>query len=131
MPRPTTATTTCEVVVVGARCTGAATAMLLARAGHDVVLLERSAVPSDTTSTHSLVRAGVVQLSRWGLLETVLASGAPPIHTVDFYRYDGAPRGTRQVVKAKAGVDHMLAPRRYELDRILAEAAVAAGARLL
>jgi flavin-dependent dehydrogenase len=122
---------TTDVVVVGARCAGAATAMLLARAGHDVVVLERSALPSDTTSTHSLVRGGVVQLARWGLLETVLASGAPPIRTVDVYRYDGGARATRLHVKDKAGVDHMLAPRRHELDAILAEAAVAAGARVL
>ena len=123
--------TTADVVVVGARSAGAATAMLLARAGHDVLLLERAALPSDTTSTHSLVRGGVVQLARWGLLDTVVASGAPPIRTVDFYRYDGGARASRHVVKDKAGVDHMLAPRRYELDRILAEAAVVAGARLL
>jgi flavin-dependent dehydrogenase len=122
---------TADVVVVGARCAGAATAMLLARAGHDVVVLERAAMPSDTTSTHSLVRAGVVQLARWDLLDTVLASGAPPLSTVDFYRYDGATRASRHVVKTKSGVDFMLAPRRHELDRILGEAAVTAGARLL
>jgi len=128
-----------DVVIVGARCAGAATAMLLARAGHDVVLLERAALPSDTTSTHSLSRAGIVQLARWGLLETVVASGAPAIRTVDLYQYDGsdgasrraAPRVVRQVVEDRTGVDHMLAPRRHELDRILAEAAVAAGAHLL
>jgi 2-polyprenyl-6-methoxyphenol hydroxylase-like FAD-dependent oxidoreductase len=124
-------TITTDVVVVGARCAGAATAMLLARAGHDVVVLDRAALPSDTTSTHSLVRGGMVQLKRWGLLDTVVASGAPPIRTVDVYRYDGYPRATRLHVKEKAGIDHMLAPRRHELDRILVEAAVAAGARVL
>ena len=67
-----------QVVVVGARCAGAATAMLLARAGHDVVLLDRSAFPSDTVSTHGIARGGVVQLSRWGLLDEVHESGAPP-----------------------------------------------------
>jgi flavin-dependent dehydrogenase len=122
---------TSDVVVVGARCAGAATAMLLARAGHDVLLLERSGLPSDTTSTHSLVRGGMVQLARWGLLDAVVASGAPPIRTVDFYRYDGGrSRAARHAVKEKAGVDHLLAPRRHVLDRILAEAAVAAGASL-
>jgi 2-polyprenyl-6-methoxyphenol hydroxylase-like FAD-dependent oxidoreductase len=124
-------TLTTDVVVVGARCAGAATAMLLARAGHDVVVLDRAALPSDTTSTHSLVRGGMVQLARWGLLEAVHASGAPQIRTVDVYRYDGWPRATRLRVKDKSGVDHLLAPRRRVLDRILAEAAEAAGARIL
>jgi flavin-dependent dehydrogenase len=120
------------VIVVGARCAGAATALLLARAGHDVVLVDRTAFPSDTTSTHSLVRGGVVQLARWGLLDDVLASGAPPIRSVSFHRYDAV--GDTPVtlsVKPRAGVDHLLAPRRYVLDELLVEAAVRAGATLL
>jgi len=118
-----------DVVVVGGRCAGAATAMLLARAGHDVVVVDRSPLPSDTTSTHSLVRGGVVQLHRWGLLDEVLASGAPPIRSVLVRRYDAAAgEPLRLVVKERAGVDLMLAPRRYLLDGILAAAAARAGA---
>jgi 2-polyprenyl-6-methoxyphenol hydroxylase-like FAD-dependent oxidoreductase len=64
-------------VVVGARAAGGATALLLARMGHDVVVVERALFPSDTLSTHSISRSGVVQLARWGLLDQVLASGAP------------------------------------------------------
>ncbi|HET9650051.1 MAG TPA: FAD-dependent oxidoreductase [Microlunatus sp.] len=121
-----------DVVVVGARCAGAASALLLARAGHDVVLLDRATFPSDTTSTHSLVRGGVVQLARWGLLDDVLASGAPPIRSVSFHRYDAdAGEPLTLPVKPRAGVDHMLAPRRYVLDEILVDAAVRAGATLL
>src|SRR4051812_9066984 len=121
-----------EVVVVGARCAGAATALLLARAGHDVVLVDRAQLPSDTTSTHSLVRGGVVQLQRWGLLEEVLASGAPPIRSVTFHTYGpDAPTPVEIAVKDRAGVDHMLAPRRFVLDQILVEAAQRAGVRLL
>ncbi|HRD64029.1 MAG TPA: FAD-dependent monooxygenase, partial [Nocardioides sp.] len=77
-----------DVVVVGGRCAGAATAMLLADAGHDVVLVDRAGLPSDTVSTHSLARGGVVQLQRWGLLEELLASGAPALRTATFRRYD-------------------------------------------
>ncbi len=121
-----------DVVVVGARAAGAATAMLLARAGHDVVVVDRAQLPSDTTSTHSLVRGGVVQLSRWGLLDEVLDSGAPPIRSVLFQQYgEGATQPLRLTVKDKSGVDMMLAPRRYILDAILADAAVRAGATLL
>jgi flavin-dependent dehydrogenase len=120
-----------DVIVVGARCAGAATALLLARAGHDVVLVDRAVFPSDTTSTHSLVRGGVVQLARWRLLDDVVASGAPPIRSVSFHRYDAAADAPVTLsVKPRAGVDHMLAPRRYVLDEILVEAAVRAGATL-
>ena len=115
-----------DVVVVGARCAGAATAMLLARQGHDVVMVDRATFPSDTLSTHAIARGGVVQLSRWGLLDDVLAAGTPPIRTVRF-DIDGVE--LLKQVKDSAGVDHLLAPRRYVLDSILADAAVAAGAR--
>ena len=74
-----------DVVVVGARAAGAATGLLLARMGHDVAVLERAQFPRDTLSTHSISRSGVVQLARWGLLDQVMASGAPPIRQVTFH----------------------------------------------
>src|SRR6478672_10312820 len=77
-----------DVVVVGARCAGAATAMLLAAAGHDVLLVDRDTFPSDTLSTHAIARSGVVQLNRWGLLPDVLATGAPPLREVVFRNGD-------------------------------------------
>jgi 2-polyprenyl-6-methoxyphenol hydroxylase-like FAD-dependent oxidoreductase len=121
-----------DVVVVGGRAAGAATAMLLARAGHDVLVVDRAQLPSDTVSTHALVRGGVVQLSRWGLLDEVLDSGAPPVRSVLFQQYvEGATQPLRLAVKDKAGVDMMLAPRRYILDAILADAAVRAGATVV
>jgi 2-polyprenyl-6-methoxyphenol hydroxylase-like FAD-dependent oxidoreductase len=116
-----------DVVVVGARCAGAATAMLLARLGHDVVVVDRARFPSDTLSTHGILRPGVVQLSRWGLLDDVLASGAPPVRQVSFRV--GAAEEVR-TVKDRAGVDLLVAPRRYVLDGILADAAARAGADL-
>lgn len=115
-----------EVVVVGARCAGAATAMLLARQGHDVVLVDRSAFPSDALSTHGIARGGIVQLARWGLLDEVVASGAPEIRTVTFHVGDGSRR--TKTVREEAGVDHLLAPRRHVLDTILVRAAEEAGA---
>jgi 2-polyprenyl-6-methoxyphenol hydroxylase-like FAD-dependent oxidoreductase len=117
-----------DVLVVGARCAGAATAMLLARGGHDVVMVDRSRPSSDTNSTHSLVRGGVVQLARWGLLDGAVATGAPEIRSVSFHQ-DGEV--TRRTVKDRAGVDFLLAPRRYVLDDLLASAAVASGATLV
>ncbi len=57
-----------DVVVVGGRVAGASTALLLARAGVRVAVVERAGRGVDTVSTHGLMRAGVLQLSRWGLL---------------------------------------------------------------
>jgi flavin-dependent dehydrogenase len=116
-----------DVIVVGARNAGAATAMLLARAGHDVVVLDRSRPTTDTNSTHALSRGGVVQLDKWGLLDRVVASGAPQIRNVSFHLPDET---IRYDVRDKAGVDFLLAPRRYVLDDLVAREAVAAGARL-
>ena len=117
-----------DVVVVGARCAGAAAARLLALAGHDVVMVDRSHPARDTSSTHSLSRGGVVQLDRWGLLDDVVATGTPEIRSVSFHH---GGESVRHTVKDRAGVDFVIAPRRYVLDALLADAAVAAGARLV
>jgi flavin-dependent dehydrogenase len=116
-----------RVAVVGARAAGAATALLLARAGHDVVLLDRSPFPSDTVSTHGIARGGVVQLARWGLLGDVHATGAPAVREVLFRL--GEAQTVRRI-KDRAGVDHLVAPRRQLLDALLQDAAVRAGATL-
>ena len=114
--------------MVGARYAGAATAMLLAAAGHDVLLVDRATFPSDTLSTHAIARSGVVQLQRWGLLPSVLATGAPPIRDVAFH-VDGAT--ISRTFMEHAGVDLMVAPRRYVLDALLIEEAQRAGARVV
>ncbi|MEI8408709.1 MULTISPECIES: NAD(P)/FAD-dependent oxidoreductase [unclassified Kribbella] len=116
-----------DVVIVGARAAGAATALLLARQGHDVVVVDRDEFPSDTLSTHQLARPGVVQLQRWGLLDAVLDSGAPAIRQVTF---TAEGQSITRPVKDNAGVDLLVAPRRHILDTLVAEAAVDAGARL-
>jgi flavin-dependent dehydrogenase len=116
-----------DVVVVGARVAGSATALLLARLGHDVAVVDQASFPSDTLSTHSIARSGVVQLLRWGLLDAVLDSGAPAIRQVTF---NAGGQTVSRTIKHKAGVDLVVAPRRYVLDNILATAAVRAGAQL-
>jgi flavin-dependent dehydrogenase len=116
-----------DVVVVGARAAGAATALLLARMGHDVAVVERAWFPSDTVSTHQIARGGVVQLHRWGLLGDIMASGAPAIRQVSFTTEGEVVTRT---VKPAAGVDHLVAPRRFVLDTLVAEAAVRAGATI-
>jgi flavin-dependent dehydrogenase len=99
--------------------------MLLARLGHDVMVVDQASFPSDTVSTHAIARSGVVQLQRWGLLDAVLDSGAPAVRQVTFHV---GGESVSRAIKHKAGVDLVVAPRRYVLDTILAAAAQRAGA---
>jgi flavin-dependent dehydrogenase len=116
-----------DAIVVGARCAGSPTAMLLARAGYRVLLVDRASFPSDTLSAHYIHQPGVARLKRWGLLDRVVASNCPPVRrqSIDFgpFALVGAP-------PAADGVVDGYAPRRTVLDRILVEAAVEAGAEL-
>ena len=117
-----------DAIVVGARCAGAATALLLARQGVRVLLTDRAAFPSDTISTHLLHPTGVARLRAWGLLDPLLATGCPPIDTISFQA--GEDLVLRGAPYPCDGVAVSLAPRRTVLDALLVEAAVAAGAEL-
>lgn len=116
-----------DVIVVGARCAGAATAMLLARAGRRVLVVDRAKRGTDTLSTHALMRGGVLQLRRWGVLDEIVDAGTPPVHTVVFdYPGERVP----VAIKPSPGVEALYAPRRIVLDRVLADAASRAGAEV-
>ena len=117
-----------DVVVVGARAAGAATAMLLARAGLRVLVVDRGRYGADTLSTHALMRGGVLQLHRWGLLDRIVAAGTPPdpAHHVPLRRRRRSPSRS----SPRHGVDALYAPRRTVLDPVLVDAAVAAGAEV-
>jgi flavin-dependent dehydrogenase len=41
-----------DAIIVGARCAGSSTAMLLARRGFKILLVDKATFPSDTISTH-------------------------------------------------------------------------------
>lgn len=115
-----------DVIVVGARVAGAATAMLLAREGMRVAVIERAPYGTDTISTHALMRGGVLQLTRWGLLEPIVAA-TPAIRTT-VYNYGGRRREI--AIKPAHGVDALYAPRRTLLDPVIADGARRAGAEL-
>jgi 2-polyprenyl-6-methoxyphenol hydroxylase-like FAD-dependent oxidoreductase len=117
-----------DVIVVGGRIAGASTALLLARAGVRVILVDRDRHGSDTLSTHGLMRGGVLQLSRWGVLPDVVAAGTPPVRDVVFHYADGEK--IRVAIRPRAGVDALYAPRRHLLDRLLVDAAASAGAEV-
>src|SRR5712692_151491 len=71
-----------DAIVVGARCGGSPTALLLARKGYRVLLVDKAAFPSDTMSGHYIWQPGVARLKRWGLLDPVIASNCPAISRV-------------------------------------------------
>jgi flavin-dependent dehydrogenase len=117
-----------DAIIVGGRCAGASTAMLLAQAGLRVLAIDRRSYGSDTLSTHALMRPAVLQLSRWGLLEPLLRAGTPLIKATTFHYGD-----QELTIALDTGTDipGLIAPRRTVLDPILVDAARAAGAEFL
>lgn len=115
-----------DAIVIGARCAGSPIAMLVARKGHRVLLVDRASFPSDTISTHVIHQPGVARLRRWGLLDQIVASNCPPIRRISFeiagMELSGHPPPAE-------GVHEAYCPRRTVLDTVLVEAAIAAGAQ--
>ena len=117
-----------DAIVVGARCAGSPTAMLLARKGYRVLLVDKATFPSDMTmSTHWVHQPGVAALKRWGLLDKVRASNCPPLLT---YRFDFGSFALTGAPPPANGVAESYSPRRTVLDKILVDAAVEAGAEV-
>lgn len=116
-----------DVIVAGARCAGAPTAMLLARRGYRVLLVDRARFPSDTLSTHFLQPRGAAMLARWGLLERLRDTGCPAINPIVF---DAGAVSVTADAEPVGGVVQAFCPRRTILDQLLVEAAVEAGCEL-
>jgi 2-polyprenyl-6-methoxyphenol hydroxylase-like FAD-dependent oxidoreductase len=116
-----------DAIVVGARCAGSPTAMLLARRGHRVLVVDRARFPSDTLSTHLIHPPGVAALQRWGVLRRLQGTGCPPI---DRYSYDFGPFALAATPAGSAGIDVAYAPRRTVLDAMLVQSAAQAGAEV-
>jgi len=116
-----------DVIIVGARCAGAPLAMLLARSGRRVLLLDRARFPSDTLSTHFMWPRTTASLARWRLLESLAATGCPPIESVQLHLGAATVSGRPEAIE---GTSSMFCPRRTVLDSLLVEAARAAGAEV-
>ena len=117
-----------DAIVIGARCAGSPTAMLLARRGLKVLLLDRATFPSDTISTHILWPHGAEVLARWGLLRRLAATGAPPI--CRHMTFDVGPFALRGTIPDANDGRGGFCPRRTVLDQILVHAAVESGVEL-
>ncbi len=115
-----------DAIIVGARCAGSPTAMLLARKGYRVLVVDRATFPSDTISTHVMHPLAVAALATWGLIDRLTATGCPPIHTYAFdfgpFTLLGSPGTTDAPVAYCA--------RRTVLDKLLVDAAAEAGAEI-
>ena len=116
-----------DAIVIGARCGGAATAMLLARKGHRVLLVDRAVFPSDIPHGHLIHRGGPKRLASWGVLDGVIATGCRAITSMTSDLGDVSIAATDLSVD---GVPVACGPRRTALDRVLVDAAVQAGAEL-
>ena len=117
-----------DAIIVGARCAGAPTAMLLARKGHRVLLVDKATFPSDTVSTHVIWPHGAEVLDRWGLLTRLAATGCPPVGLK--MTFDVGPFALKGgVFDANQGRGGFC-PRRTILDKLLVDAAVESGVEL-
>jgi flavin-dependent dehydrogenase len=115
-----------DAIIVGARCAGAPTAMLLARQGFRVLLVDHATFPSDTLSTHVAQAPAVAALDRWGLLDPV-AKQTPAIES---YTFDFGPIVIKGSPPPREGFSTGYAPRRTILDKLLIDAAADAGAEV-
>ena len=113
-----------DAIVVGARCAGAPTAMLLAQRKHRVLLVDKATFPSDTLSTHVIHPPGVAALERWGLMPALQNSGCPPFRE---YALDFGSFTVAGPVRPVDGVGYAICPRRTVLDQLLVRAARKAG----
>jgi 2-polyprenyl-6-methoxyphenol hydroxylase-like FAD-dependent oxidoreductase len=114
-----------DVVIVGARCAGSPLAMMLARRGLSVCLVDRARFPSETPSTHIIQPCGVQILDRLGLLDNVLAAGGVRLDRITLVSDDARIETT---VDESLSEYPSLCVRRVTLDALLVEAAGAAGA---
>ena len=114
-----------DVVIVGARSAGASTALLLARAGARVLVVDKGGYGTDTLSTHALMRGGVLQLTRWGVLPAIVSAGTPPVRSTTFSYIE---QDVTVPIEPRFGVSALYAPRRALLDRLLVDAASDSGA---
>ncbi|WP_428646304.1 FAD-dependent oxidoreductase [Roseibium sp.] len=118
---------TYDAIIIGARVAGAATAMLLAKGGARVLLVDSAARIGDTLSTHALMRPAVALLERWGLAEKLVEAGTAVVTNTTFH-YDRERISIP--LKPVGSLPGLISPRRWLLDPMLVDAAVAAGAEV-
>jgi flavin-dependent dehydrogenase len=121
-----------DVLVIGAGPAGSASAALLARAGHDVIVADRAVFPRDKPCSEYLSPEAVRVLDRLHVLHDLEAAGAQPLEGTIVYgpggaRLHGIFGEARPAPFRRTG----LSVSRRVLDVTLVEAARSAGAMVL
>jgi flavin-dependent dehydrogenase len=116
-----------DMIIVGARCAGSATALLLARKGYRVLLADKASFPSDTMSGHFIHTRGLACLQRWNVLDRLLATDIPRVPRTIMDTGEVVLEGETLPID---GINYSMGPRRYIIDTLLVQAAVEAGAEL-
>jgi flavin-dependent dehydrogenase len=114
-----------DAIVIGARCGGSATAMLLARQGHSVLVVDRAEFPSDTFSTHFVTAPATGLLERWGAVPRLKERGVPFFDHI-LLNVAGNVMNTADLF----GPTPVCSPRRTDLDTVLRDMAIDAGAEV-
>ena len=114
-----------DVIVVGGRCAGASIALLLARRGLKVLVVDKARPGTDLPNGHYIHRQGPGLLRRWGVLDDIVEAGCPPVTQITTDLGDFPLTGKNLM---HDGVAVGYGPRRRILDAILIEHAIAAGA---
>ncbi|MCU1643006.1 MAG: dependent oxidoreductase [Nocardia sp.] len=115
---------TVDVVIVGARLAGLATAIPLAHAGLRVVAIDKTHFPSDTMSTHAMVPSAIQELVLLGALDRVLALDPAKSRYLAIHE-DGIR--FRERYRSFLGIDYGLCIPRDLLDMQMVDTARAAG----
>jgi flavin-dependent dehydrogenase len=116
-----------DVIIVGARCAGSPTAMLLARRGLRVLLVDKVTFPRDTMRAHFIRGGGVGCLERWEMLPQVAATGCPAMDHIVSDFGDGPLLAPASLIE---GEEMVYGPRRIVLDALLVAEAAKAGAEV-
>jgi flavin-dependent dehydrogenase len=114
------ATIETDVLVVGAGVAGAATARLLAEAGHRVVLLDRARFPRDKPCGEGVMPTGVRLLDRLGVLAKIPAGQRHVLRGAGFV-VDGRHRVRGDFPDVGGGYDWGIGVKRLILDHHLLE----------
>ncbi|HZK80908.1 MAG TPA: FAD-dependent oxidoreductase, partial [Humisphaera sp.] len=113
-----------DATIIGAGPAGSAAAILLARRGWSITLIEQHRFPRDKVCGECLSALGVDVIARLGLLPSLEPAGAVWLHHATIHGMDGR--------SATTPLPHpMLGVSRQKLDVLLLEAAIDAGASVL